>query len=288
VEAAWLHHRFTQIHPFQDGNGRVARVLASLIFIRHNWFPLVLTRDDRDDYIRSLEQADSGDLEDLITLFARAQKQAFLSSLSLSEEVLSEDRTTKAILDAAVEKLKQKQMGADQTAKLTVQEYALSLFSLAGSQLEETKNMIVQALSSVTAQANVYTKQATPDDTNRNGYYRYQIIQAARQYEYFAYLQGFKCWLAMAISIEKGIRIELILSFHEIGYQQPGVLICTAIGTRIVTGADDTSIVEDVETLSDLPFEFTYLEDATKLRNRFEKWLEGIIQVGLEYWRRNL
>ena len=24
VEAAWLHHRFTQIHPFQDGNGRVA------------------------------------------------------------------------------------------------------------------------------------------------------------------------------------------------------------------------------------------------------------------------
>ena len=25
VEAAWLHHRFTQIHPFEDGNGRVAR-----------------------------------------------------------------------------------------------------------------------------------------------------------------------------------------------------------------------------------------------------------------------
>lgn len=28
VEAAWLHHRFVQIHPFQDGNGRVARALA--------------------------------------------------------------------------------------------------------------------------------------------------------------------------------------------------------------------------------------------------------------------
>ncbi|MGI8552785.1 MAG: Fic family protein, partial [Dehalococcoidia bacterium] len=31
VEAAWLHHRFTQIHPFQDGNGRVARALATMI-----------------------------------------------------------------------------------------------------------------------------------------------------------------------------------------------------------------------------------------------------------------
>ena len=34
VEASWLHHRFTQIHPFQDGNGRVVRTLASLVFIR--------------------------------------------------------------------------------------------------------------------------------------------------------------------------------------------------------------------------------------------------------------
>src|SRR5205807_5503511 len=41
VEGAWLHHRFTQIHPFQDGNGRIARALASLVFLRAGWFPLV-------------------------------------------------------------------------------------------------------------------------------------------------------------------------------------------------------------------------------------------------------
>ena len=34
VRAAWLHHRFTQIHPFQDGNGRVARALASLVLVQ--------------------------------------------------------------------------------------------------------------------------------------------------------------------------------------------------------------------------------------------------------------
>ena len=38
VFAAWLHHRFAQIHPFQDGNGRVARALASLVFLRAGWF----------------------------------------------------------------------------------------------------------------------------------------------------------------------------------------------------------------------------------------------------------
>ena len=42
VLAVWLHHRFTQIHPFQDGNGRVARALASLVFLKAQLFPLVI------------------------------------------------------------------------------------------------------------------------------------------------------------------------------------------------------------------------------------------------------
>jgi Fic family protein len=74
VEAVWLHHRFTQIHPFQDGNGRVAWCLASLVFIEARWFPLVLTRDDRAIYVEASEQADRGNLTNLIGLFSKSQK----------------------------------------------------------------------------------------------------------------------------------------------------------------------------------------------------------------------
>ena len=76
VEAAWLHHRFTQIHPYQDGNGRVARALASLMFIKAGWFPVVVTRDDRPRYIDALEVADEGDLRSLISFFVDLQKRA--------------------------------------------------------------------------------------------------------------------------------------------------------------------------------------------------------------------
>lgn len=42
VEATWLHHRFAQIHPFEDGNGRVARALAAAVFLRGGYLrPLV-------------------------------------------------------------------------------------------------------------------------------------------------------------------------------------------------------------------------------------------------------
>jgi Fic family protein len=66
VEAAFLHHRFTQIHPFQDGNGRVGRALASLVFLREGDFPFVVRDEERATYIDSLEEADQSDLTVLI------------------------------------------------------------------------------------------------------------------------------------------------------------------------------------------------------------------------------
>ena len=54
ITAAWLHHRFTQIHPYQDGNGRVARAITTLVLLRADLLPLVVDRDMRLEYIKSL------------------------------------------------------------------------------------------------------------------------------------------------------------------------------------------------------------------------------------------
>jgi Fic family protein len=87
IEGAWLHHAFTQIHPFQDGNGRVARALASLIFIRAGLFPLVVRRDDRATYIEALEAADDGWLLWLATLFSEFQRQRLNSAIRRAADV---------------------------------------------------------------------------------------------------------------------------------------------------------------------------------------------------------
>jgi Fic family protein len=54
IVAAWLHHRFTQIHPYQDGNGRVVRALTTLVLLRAELLPLVVDRDLRVEYIEAL------------------------------------------------------------------------------------------------------------------------------------------------------------------------------------------------------------------------------------------
>ncbi len=81
MTAAWLHHRFTEIHPFQDGNGRVVRTLLTWHLVREGYLPIVVKRDDRADYIDALEKADDGDLAPFVDLLVKLQKQTILSAL---------------------------------------------------------------------------------------------------------------------------------------------------------------------------------------------------------------
>ena len=86
VEAAFLHHRFTQIHPFQDGNGRIARALASLVFLQTGDFPFVVQGEERQSYIVALEESDIGDLANLINIMLEKQKNLLYSIIRKSQD----------------------------------------------------------------------------------------------------------------------------------------------------------------------------------------------------------
>lgn len=56
--AIFFHHKFENIHPFSDGNGRTGRVLMNYILVQNGYPPFVVSRRFRKEYLRALNEAD--------------------------------------------------------------------------------------------------------------------------------------------------------------------------------------------------------------------------------------
>jgi len=77
--AALIHHKFVNIHPFWDGNGRTGRLIMNIAILSAG-FPLaVILKNDRKRYYRVLALADKGNYKPLCEFIA----QAVLRSLEL-------------------------------------------------------------------------------------------------------------------------------------------------------------------------------------------------------------
>jgi len=55
VLAAVVHNQFENIHPFQDGNGRVGRLLLNNVLLKHNLPPLNIEMRNRTQYYAALQ-----------------------------------------------------------------------------------------------------------------------------------------------------------------------------------------------------------------------------------------
>ncbi|MEI7597229.1 MAG: Fic family protein [Bacteroidota bacterium] len=61
ITASLFHYKFISIHPFDDGNGRLARILMNLILMQKGYPPVIIKTEKKEDYYRALQAADGGD-----------------------------------------------------------------------------------------------------------------------------------------------------------------------------------------------------------------------------------
>ena len=72
LAATIAHHGFEAVHPFNDGNGRVGRLLMNLMLMQDGYPPALVLREWRTRYITALQAGHRGDYTDLVNLIGLA------------------------------------------------------------------------------------------------------------------------------------------------------------------------------------------------------------------------
>lgn len=280
--AAWLHHRFTQIHPYQDGNGRLARALTTLVLLKADLLPLVVDRDLRVEYIDSLEHADRGDLRDLAKIFARLERAAILQALSVDADAdISHQRSlTSAVLNSLKHKFGKRREAKDAELR-SVNGVAQALRAQARQALESISRELRDAISQVAETESKVLEGGT--DRRSAHWYKYEVVKSANdagKYANFAENHYF----ARATVRAGREQLVFVTSFHHVGRELSGVMEATAFARlESFEESDERRLIsQEFSLCSPEPFVFTYQTDVSRIADSFSRWLDTAVAVALK------
>jgi len=226
LQAAWMHHRFTQIHPYQDGNGRVARLLTNLVLVKDQLFPVVVTRDQRSEYIQSLELADQGNLAPLARFFAEIEKKTILQALSVAPDSGPSTTVLEKVTGAIADKLRKRHEETMQQLRL-VNNVAEGLRSVARHFLNDSTPYVINQID-IHAEMNFAGKLILggPDKNNQH-WYHFQVVKTAQESGQSVNFSEDHFFVRSRISAVNIPSLTFVVSFHHIGQELSGVMEAT-------------------------------------------------------------
>ena len=287
--AAWLHHAFSTIHPFQDGNGRVGRGLLTWHMVKHELLPVVISRDTRTEYIDALERADRGDMSQLVDLVVRLEKGTILEALGQPGDT-SEANVFDQVLDGITDRFRRRQEAVSEQVE-KVNAVALSLREHVLGYLEGKSRELKDHLAAVGVIVTPRIVVGGPNESNEH-WYRRQILETATA-GHWINLNERRYFVRMTIGTEDESEIPwlvFVVSLHHTGRQSTGQMAASAFAeVHYQQDRDSTDsgggyaspLFKDC-TLD--TFTLTWKSDPEKAKGRFDKWLEESLVVALRYW----
>ncbi len=300
--AAWLHHCFAQIHPFEDGNGRVVRALLTWHLVRTDFLPIVITRDDRPAYIAALEKADAGDLSPFVRLLVRLERETLLKALSVEHGHVPHVDTIDEVIGFFSDRFQSKQRERE-TELRSVQGVALKLRECAAAVLEAETERIAHQLAE-RMEWNVTPQLLLGGPAERNEYYYHrEVLETGRDAGHWINFQEPRYFVRATLRKNESNEVVasrspmmlFVVSIHSIGRGLTGVMAATSF-VRFdypnPPASDDTHEGEEEKgeresrVCSDEPFLLTIADkaDVAKLESRFETWVTNALSVALRGW----
>ncbi|MXZ69587.1 MAG: hypothetical protein F4Z17_11625 [Acidimicrobiia bacterium] len=284
VAAAWLHHRFVQIHPFQDGNGRVARALTLLSLERKKYPPMVVDRDSRDRYLRALDIANSGDLAPLGKLFAKLVMRSIRREL---QEPIPQPvpRTAREVARAFARSLERREHEEADQRTQAVHLRAQQIHGRLKNWFEEANENLREDFREAGRRVHTRTEDADPEDPDRSKYWHYQIIQTAKRAEHFAVMSADRWWTSLGMTVN-GHRMRFVASIHHVGSLRTGIMAITTFATIEAKGQEYAGYQQSFVSTSMDAFTFSHDEEVEDRAQELYDWLDESLAVALQRFMR--
>lgn len=220
IISSWFHHAFTTIHPFQDGNGRVARLLASLILIKYGYFPFTVLREEaKVKYFKALELADNGDCQSLIEYFSEVQKRNIEKALNLKEVSSSSFEEVTSIFSKKLENWQHEQ---NINKRKRLEKNRLSVFTICSDYIVQTQELLKQKFN---GEVKISIKSCAPADETKQHFYFGQIVNYARQHGYYFNYSLPRAWITFRIQLSEEKIYQLGITIHHYGYDETTIAI---------------------------------------------------------------
>jgi hypothetical protein len=285
IVAAWLHHRFVQIHPFADGNGRVARALTVLVMQRHQLAPLVIDRFHRAGYLDALDRANDDDLRPLIELFINLESAALVSELEAADTHLA--GTSSQVAHTLAAQLAARRAHAEQQLRDALVSRATAVLAhirhwLTAKRAELEELFAAQGIRDARVQVEVSDSEhpmpARPNESPKHEWFRRQVIQSAQRAGHFAYFGGFLALARLKLVVE-GVQLDFLISLHGAGERSNVMAVTTGAALRSVSSEDSVRQDVPIDTPSDA-FRFVHSESIVALNDRREELIQ-LLDEGL-------
>ena len=230
VRAAWLHHRFIVIHPFADGNGRVARALTLLVLLQAQYAPLVISRHQRAEYIEALEAANGDDLRPLIRLFARSEGIALRSELIRPVEAVPTGGALE-VARAYAQRLRALNTDRNEAKSKQTVDLADDLHRRVANYLSGVRPQLQDAFRLADPTATAALDNGAPG-TEHGQYWRAQLVRTANAVDFYTNLRDGSWWVNLRLHV-LGQALRFVVAVQRVGRGDTGVLAVTTFAESL-------------------------------------------------------